>query len=110
MVLAVAIAAVGQGLAANIRAGTASDAAALAAAAVTFRPFGSPGDPTAEAGRFAESHGATLISCDCAIDRTYAPRTVRVEVVVNVQILGIGRRSFRSTSQAVMEPVRLLDR
>ena len=108
LVLAAGIGAIGQGLVARSRASTAADAAALAAAAVSFRPFGSDGDPIAEASRFADEHGATLVSCDCPVDRTYAPRRATVVVAIAVDVLGVGVRRFEATSSAVLEPVALL--
>lgn len=108
MVLAVLVGGVGQAFIARNRAASAADAAALAAAAVTFRPFGSAGDPETEAGRFATLHGVQLVSCDCRVDRSYAPRRVTVVVAATTEIVGLGRRTFRATSSAVMEPLALL--
>ena len=106
--VAVLLAAVAQGFAARGRASAAADAAALAAAAVTFRPFGSGGDPEAEAARFSREHGAALVSCICAVDRSYAPRRVTVTVEVVVDVMGFGRRVFRAVSRAELDPVALL--
>lgn len=108
LVLATVLAGIGQVLGARARAVTAADAAALAAVAVTFRPFGSDGDPVAEAVRFAELHGAALVVCECVVDPTYAPRHVDVRVVVDVDVLVLGRRQVMADSRAVMEPLRLL--
>jgi hypothetical protein len=108
VVLATVLAGIGQVLGARVRAVTAADAAALAAVAVTFRPFGSDGDPAAEAARFAESHGAELVSCDCEVDPTYEPRIVEVHVAVEVDVVGLGPRRVTADSRAVMEPLRLL--
>lgn len=108
VLLAALVGGVGQAFIARNRAASAADAAALAAAAVTFRPFGSPGDPAAEADRFARLHGVELVSCDCPIDRSYAPRRVTVVVTVTTEIIGLGSRTFQATGRAVMEPLVLL--
>ena len=51
MVLTIGVADVGLILSARLEAAAAADAAALAAAPVTFRPFGAAGTPAAEANR-----------------------------------------------------------
>ena len=86
----------------------AADAAALAAAPVTFRPFGSDGNPTVEAARFAARNGARLIRCMCPIDRSWADRTVEVEVGWEISLLGLGRREVRAVAAAEFSPVELL--
>ena len=109
LVLMVAVAAVGSGIAGYTRAAGAADAAALAAAPVTFRPFGATGSPSAEASRFARANGATLVSCGCAVDRSWATRTVVVTVSRSVSIVGIGVVTVHATSRATFEPAALLD-
>jgi len=105
----VAVAAGGQFLDARRRAVAAADAAALAAAPVTFRPYGARGSPAQEAARFATANGARLRACSCAIDRTWAPRTVEVEVEAEVDVVFFGRRTVRASSRARFSPPQLLD-
>jgi Cys-tRNA(Pro)/Cys-tRNA(Cys) deacylase len=88
------------------RAVAAADAAALAAAPVTFRPFGASGSPADEAQRLAAEHGATLLRCDCPIDPSWSPRVVEVEVAVTVEMFG--SHTVRAVSRAEFDPVRLL--
>jgi len=82
---------------ARVQAQTAADAAALAAAPVTFAPFGAGGTPAEEAERFAMVNGATLESCLCPPDPVWRARTVVVEVVVPVDgsfiVTGVHARS-----------------
>lgn len=104
-----AVAAGGQYLDARRRAVAAADAAALAAAPVTFRPYGARGSPAQEAARFAVSNGARLVACHCSIDRSWAPRTVEVEVEAAVDVVFFGRRTVRASSRARFSPPRLLD-
>lgn len=105
----VAVAAGGQYLDARRRAVAAADAAALAAAPVTFRPYGARGSPTQEAARFAIANGARLLSCHCAIDRSWASRTVVVEVETVVHAVFFGPRTVRASSRARFSPPQLLD-
>ncbi len=86
---------------------TAADAAALAAAPVTFANFGAAGGPEAEARRFAAANRAELVSCDCSIDPTWRPRTVRVEVGVRVDLTLFGVRQVGASSQAEFTPTEL---
>lgn len=110
LLLAALIGGAGQAYVARARASAAADAAALAAAPVTFRPFGAAGAPATEAARFASRHGARLISCDCAPDPSYATRRATVVVEVQIDIIGLGARSFRATASAEFEPVALFRR
>ena len=109
VILIVAVGSVGKGIAAYTRAAGAADAAALAAAPVTFRPFGASGSPAAEASRFAQANGARLVSCGCPIDRSWNSRTIVVKVASTVSIIGIGSVSVHATSRATFEPAALLD-
>lgn len=88
---------------------TAADAAALAAAPVTFAPFGAGGSPQAEAAELAEANGARLVACDCAIDRRWLARRVEVRVVIEVEpgILRIGE--VFATASAEFDPTVWLD-
>ena len=109
IVLSLMLGTVGHYLSVAGRVQTAADAAALAAAPVTFRPFGSDGSPTAEAVRLAAANGARLIRCSCSIDRSWAVRIVEVEVVQEVNLLVVGRREVRAVAAAEFTPVDLLD-
>jgi len=107
-VLAIGVAAVGTAIAAHSQMSNAADAAALAAAPVTFRPFGARGTPAQEAARFAAANGGNLLRCDCAVNRTWDPRTVTVVVGKEVSILGIGTVQIKAVSRATFEPARLI--
>ena len=76
LLLVVGIADAGLILAGRHRAAAAADAAALAAAPVTFRPFGAAGTPTQEAARFAAMNGASIVTCRCSADGSWRARTV----------------------------------
>ena len=99
---------VGQAASAWSRAHTAADAAALAAAPVTFRSFGSAGAPAAEAARFAAANGARLVRCSCPIDRSWSTRMVEVMVAVDENIFLVGPREIRAVARAEFSPVDLL--
>ena len=105
VLLAALVGTVGQAFVARAQATAAADAAALAAAPVTFRPFGAAGGPADEAARFALRHGARLVSCECERDPSYAARRVTVVVEVQVDLIGLGRRRFRATAAAMFEPL-----
>lgn len=85
----------------------AADAAALAAAPATFAPLGGPSDPGQAAGDVARKNGARLVSCACAVDRTWAPRTVVVEVAADTAI-GPFEVELRAAAAAEFTPVDLL--
>lgn len=108
VVLGLMLGAAGQYLAVRSRLQAAADAAALAAAPVTFRPFGSAGDPTAEAARFAQANGGRLIRCHCPIDPSWEARIVEVEVGEEINLIGLGRREIRTKAAAEFVPVELL--
>ena len=110
LLLAVGLASIGTYLDARIRAMAAADAAALAAAPVTFLPFGAEGTPAEEAARFARLNGFDMVACDCPVDRTLEPRTVTVEVARAVHIWPIGGVEVSAISRAEFVPARLLDR
>lgn len=87
----------------------AADSAALAAAPVTFRPFGASGSAIEEAARFAAANGGTLIECTgCETDASWRSRVVRVEVAVEVNVLGLGSITVAAVSAAEFDPVGLL--
>jgi len=109
IILTIGVADVGLALAGRLQAAAAADAAALAAAPVTFRPFGAAGSPAAEAGRLASANGAVLTACRCPIDRTWGPRVVEVVVERRVDLLGIGAITVRASSRAEFTPDLLLE-
>ena len=109
MLLAVALISVAGLQQARLRATTAADAAALAAAPVTFLPFGAAGTPTQEAARFARFNGASLISCRCPTDRSFAPRTAAVTVRVSIDVPLLGVVAVEATGRAVFVPAALLE-
>lgn len=106
--MALAVGLVGAGIGAYTAASNAADASALAAAPITFRPFGASGTPAAEAARYAERNGASLVRCRCPIDRSWAPRTVAVVVARRIHLPVIGSVRVSATSRATFEPIRLL--
>jgi secretion/DNA translocation related TadE-like protein len=109
MVLAVGLAAVGSVMRARVEASTAADAAALAAAPVTFLPFGAHGTPTEEAARFATLNGSRLLSCICPLDPSWEPRTVEVRTERLVEIWPLGIIEVQATGRAEFVPSRLLE-
>ena len=108
VVLGLMLGTAGHYLSVYARAQAAADAAALAAAPVTFRPFGSAGDPAAEAARLAALNGTRLIGCSCPIDRSWVVRTVEVEVATDIDLIGMGRTEVRARAAAEFSPVELL--
>ena len=108
VVLTIGVVDVGLALAARLQAAAAADAAALAAAPVTFRPFGSAGSPASEADRLAVANGAVLASCRCPIDRSWHSRVVEVDVRRRVSLLGLGSVTVTASSRAEFDPARLL--
>lgn len=107
LLIALAVADVARYVAAGVEAATAADAAALAAAPVTFRAFGSDRGPSAEASRFAEANGASLITCRCAIDRSWSTRTVEVIVERSLHLILLGTRTVRAVGRGEFLPARL---
>ena len=86
---------------------TAADAAALAAAPVTFSTFGTSGDPVREASAVATANGARLVECRCPIDRSWDARTATVTVVATASLRLLGSRELTATSSAQFRPVAL---
>jgi hypothetical protein len=109
LVMTLGVADAGLALGGRLQAAAAADAAALAAAPVTFRPFGATGSPTAEARRVAAANGSVLVSCRCPIDRDWLPRTVEVVVERRVALLGVGSIITRAVSRAEFDPRALLE-
>ena len=108
LVLTIGVADAGLVLGARLKAAAAADAAALAAAPVTFRPFGAEGSPASEAARLAAANGAVLISCRCPINRSWRRRVVEVHVERRVALLGFGSIAVRASSEAEFAPALLL--
>ncbi|MFN2593623.1 MAG: D-alanyl-D-alanine carboxypeptidase family protein [Actinomycetota bacterium] len=77
----------------HMRAQSAADASALAAAAESG-PYGQD-DPHAQAAAYAEDNGAALISCLCPAGGTAVQVTVAVE-------------GIRATARAILDPTKLM--
>ncbi|MEX0825441.1 MAG: Rv3654c family TadE-like protein [Acidimicrobiia bacterium] len=108
MVLAVGLGAVGSVMRARVEVSTAADAAALAAAPVTFLPFGAQGTPTEEAARFAALNGSRLLSCVCPLDPSWEPRTVEVRTERSLEIWPLGEFAVEAVGRAEFVPSLLL--
>ena len=108
LLLAAVLGAVGSYLRARVEAVAAADAAALAAAPVTFLPFGATGTPAQEAARFAAANGARLLSCACPLDPSWEPRTVTVRVGRSADVWPMGTVTVTATGRAEFLPALLL--
>jgi len=108
LLLAAVVGTIGVYLRARVEASAAADAAALAAAPVTFHPFGAQGTPADEAARFAAANGARLVSCVCPVDPSWEPRTVTVRVVTEVRVWPIGTATVTAVGRAEFIPALLL--
>jgi len=108
LLLAVVLGAAGAYLRARVEAVAAADAAALAAAPVTFLPFGAEGTPEEEAARFAAANGARLVSCACPVDPSWEPRLVTVRVAREARLWPLGSLTVTAVSRAEFEPALLL--
>ena len=108
LLLGAAVASVGAFFEARTEAAAAADAAALAAAPVTFLPFGARGSPADEAARFAAANGATLVRCTCPVDRSWDQRTVIVDVQRRVRLWPVGSVTVRARGRAEFTPALLL--
>jgi hypothetical protein len=108
LMLAAGVGAVGAGVAGYVQAAGAADAAALAAAPVTFRPFGASGTPAQEAARFASANHTRLVRCICPVDRSWRTRTVTVVVERSIDLPVLGTVTVRASSRATFEPAALL--
>lgn len=98
---------VGRVLAARSQVAAAADAAALAAAPVTFRPFGASGTPAQEAARFAAANGARLVRCQCPVDTTWNDREVEVVVEATAALSLLGAVTLQASSRAEFIPTNL---
>ena len=108
MLLGAVLGGVGAYLRARVEAVAAADAAALAAAPVTFLPFGAEGSPADEAARFAAANGARLLACACPVDPSWEPRTVSGRVAREVRVWPLGPLTVVAVSRAEFEPALLL--
>ena len=108
LLLAAVLGALGTYLRARVEAVAAADAAALAAAPVTFLPFGATGTPADEAARFATANGARLLSCACPSDHSWEPRTVTVRVAREVRLWPVGSLTVIAVGRAEFLPALLL--
>ncbi len=94
-------------IAAGFRASAAADAAALAAAPLTFQQFGSSATPLEAAREFAARNGSTLARCKCAEDSSWSPRTVEVVVRREVSLILFGSRTVSAIGRAEFVPTQL---
>lgn len=104
VLVAAGLAGVGRLVAAHVQATAAADAAALAAAPLTFLD----GDPRAEADRYARANGARLLRCGCPKDPRWTARVVTVEVALEVDLGLLGTRTTRARAAAEFDPWRLV--
>ena len=101
------VADVGGYLSAGLQAATGADAAALAAAPLTFQDFGPGSSPSAAAAEFAARNGNSLVTCRCPRDHSWTPRIVEVVVEREVRLLLFGSRRVRAVGRAEFVPTRL---
>ena len=107
-VLAAALGGAARVVAAQHTAQMAADAAALAAAPVTFRQTNPTESALAAAGRFAVANGGRLVDCSgCVADPSWKPRIVEVTVAVDVDLPALGLSSVSAVAAAEFDPVRL---
>lgn len=85
----------------------AADAAALAAAPLTFASFGSGSRPQGAAATVAGDNGARLETCLCQVNRSWDARTVVVVVVADADLRLLPDRRLRATAAAEFRPVDL---
>lgn len=102
--VAVVVLAATQIVTARSRAIAAADAAALAAAPMTFPPVAGDRSPVDEALALAEANGARLVSCVCSLVATFEPRQVEVTVAVSVDLPLLGLRWVHASSAAEFVP------
>jgi len=95
---------VGALIVARAAAQTAADAAALAAAPVTFDSFGTERSPAGEASFFAEANGARLVECRCERDDVWRARVVVVTVEVDLAWAPPPFGGVRATAAAEFDP------
>ncbi len=107
LVLVLWLAVLGVAMRTRLDVTTAADAAALAAAPVTFLPFGAAGSAADEAALFARLNGAELLWCVCGVDRSFAARTVEVRVGRRIDLPVLGSTRIEATGRAEFVPARL---
>ena len=95
---------IGRLAAVHTQATAAADAAALAAAPLTFLG----GDAYAEAEAFAAANGARLSACRCGPDASFRTRVITVEVVMPVDLGILGFHTVRARSAAEFSPMDFL--
>lgn len=95
---------------ARVHAGTAADAAALAAAPATYPPTGGLLTPDEEARRYAALNGAVVKRCVCQVDRTLRPRRVTVIVEIKVKLPIFGVMGVKAGATSEFDPVLWLGR
>jgi len=86
------------------RATAAADAAALAAAPMTFPPVAEGRSPVEGARALAEANGAQLVACRCPRVESFESRRVEVTVAFPVELPMLGRRWIHATSAAEFVP------
>lgn len=106
VLVAAGLAGAGRVVAAHVQATAAADAAALAAAPLTFLP----GDPAGEAARYASANGARLEACRCPRVVGFGVRVVTVQVVKQVELPWFGKVTVRARAAAEFDPMDLLAR
>jgi len=104
LLAAATIGVLAQGQVAAVRAQTAADAAALAAAPATFRGDG----PTRLAREYATANGAELVECACPVDQTWQTRRVTVTVRVPISVWVLKSVHITRSATAEFSPVALL--
>ena len=109
MMVSLVIADVGGYLAARLHAAAAADAAALAAAPMTFAPFGVDESPSAAAAATAAANGTRLIECRCRPDPSWSSRTVVIVVARSVDLVLFGTQTVTAASAAEFDPAALVD-
>ncbi len=107
LAMSIVVSDVGGYLAARLSAASAADAAALAAAPLTFSDFGG-GAPQTAAAEVAAANGARLLECRCPVDRTWSPRRVDVVVGTEVRLMLFGLHEIRERSAAEFDPRKVV--
>lgn len=102
LALAVIVADIGMVLRVRSQVAAAADAGALAAAPLTFQPGGA--EPGVVAADFVMRNGATLMRCDCPVDRTWSARTVTVVAAATAGTMLAGEVTLAVSSRAEFVP------
>lgn len=104
LVAAMTVGVLAQGQVAAVRAQTAADAAALAAAPATFRGD----DPARLAREYANANGAELVDCACLADPSWQTRRATVTVRVPLSVWVLQSVHITRSATAEFRPVALL--